>query len=131
MSKMRLGRAKYKILRHTAGGYDENGVWGGEVWTPMEIRASIHRGIYWNSEKFTNAGTSTKQAISIRSDHALYMGSPAGTENGGEKKADIIEYLGTYWQVKEAGQYHNLRATAHWEAVAVRLDESELPRVSP
>lgn len=125
---MRLGRKFYQVLRHVDGGYNEDGLWTEGTWETVEIWASVHRGIYWNAMKFTNAGDSTKQAISIRSDDPLYMANPPKDSETDGKKADIVKYDGTYWQVREAGRYENLRDTAHWEAVAVRLDESELPR---
>lgn len=128
MSRMKLGRESYQVLRHVAGGYNDDGLWTDGTWERVTIRASIHRGLYWNSMKFTNAGDSTKQAISIRSDHPLYMANPPKDSESDGQKADIVIDDGTYWQVREAGRYKNLRATAHWEAVAVRLDESELPR---
>lgn len=127
---MKLGRKTYQILRQVSGGYNERGLWVNGDWEVLDIRASIHRGLYWNGMKMTTAGDNTKQAISIRSDQALYMSNPserAGVDSN-EQKADIVLYNGTYWQVREAGRYENLRATAHWEAVAVRLDEQELPR---
>ncbi|AJK27140.1 head protein [Acinetobacter phage vB_AbaM_KissB] len=129
MSRMKLGRKAYNVLRYVSGDYDADGVWTGERWILVPIRASRHGGLFWNGMSFTSAGDTSKQALSVRSDQPLYQASP--TENGGNGMlADIfIDDDGSQWEVRDCRKYVNLRATKHWEAMCVRLDQSELKRI--
>ncbi|QIW91539.1 hypothetical protein vBAbaMD22_26 [Acinetobacter phage vB_AbaM_D22] len=128
MSRMKLGREKYKVLRHKDGEYNDDGLYIEGGWDEIEIRASYHGGLYWNAVKFGVAGEVSKQAISIRSDQPLYQSSPSDTSNGGKLGDIFIDEDGVHWEVRECRKYKNLRATRHWEAMAVRLDEDEILR---
>lgn len=129
MSRMKLGREKYKVLRHRAGDYNDDGLWTGDLWEEVEVRASYHGGLFWNSTKFNTTGETSRQAISVRSDQPLYQSSPNENDSEGGHLADIfIDEDGVHWKVMDCRKYKNLRATRHWEAMCVRLDESEIPR---
>lgn len=125
---MKLGRKTYTVLRHVGGGYDENGIFVGNKREEVKVRASYHGGLFWNSVKFSPSGDINKQAISVRSDQPLYQGSPE--EIGDGRLADwFVDELGVKWEVMDCRKYINLRSTKHWEAMCVRLDEDEIPRV--
>lgn len=127
MSRMKLGRKKYKVLRHIAGDYNDDGIWVGDTRQEIEIRASYHGGLFWNTTRFNAAGDVSKQAISVRSDQPLYQASPEEVGNG--KLADwFVDEEGVKWEVRDCRKYINLRATKHWEAMCVRLDDEEIPR---
>lgn len=128
MNRMKLGRRKYQILRHIAGGYNEDGLWMGDTWMRIDVRAGVHGGLFWNAMKHTEAGESSKQAISVRCDVPLYQASPAGVGEVSGKKADIFLWDGSYWEVRDCRKYDNIRNLVHHEAMCVRLDESALPR---
>ena len=85
------------------------------------IRANIQGGLFWNSVKFSDSGDIGKMAISIRSDEPLYL-----SDDG--KKGDIVLWGGAFWQVRDTRCYDNLKFTAHWESMAVKVDGSMIDK---
>ena len=65
-----------------------------------------------------------KEAIAIFSNHHLY------TARTGEVplEADLVFYRGAYWKVVVSKPYMNFGE--HCEAIAVRLNDSESPRIT-
>lgn len=120
-SKMKLGRKIYNVFRLSEGRHNEDGIWVNGGVEKVPVRANIQGGLFWNSVKFTEAGEVPKQSISIRSDDPIYMAT-------NEVKGDIIEYDGAYWEVRDCRKYGNLPNLKHWEAMAVIIDSSKLPR---
>ena len=43
-------------------------------------------------------------------------------------QGDIVEFEGAFYEVRDCRIYKNLRFTRHWEAMAVLVDGSKLPR---
>lgn len=118
---MSLGREKYTVHRHSNGRYNDDGLWVEAQVEKVTICANIQGALFWNSVRFSDSGDIGKQAISIRSDQALYISND-------KNKGDQIEFEGALWEVRDARLYKNLKFTSHWEAVAVLMDSSKLPR---
>lgn len=118
---MTLGRKTYTVRRIGQGDYDEDGVWVDSSYKDFEISANIQGALFWNSVKFNTVGDVTRQAISIRADFPLYM-------NTLKQKGDLVLYDGCWWEVRDSRPYTNLRATKHWESIAVLVDGEEIQR---
>lgn len=118
---MKLGRHIYNVYRFKDGYHDDLGLWVAGGVQVTKIRANIQGGLFWNSVKFTESGDVSKQAISIRSDEPLYMAND-------KDQGDIVEFDGAFYEVRDCRIYKNLRFTRHWEAMAVLVDGSKLPR---
>lgn len=121
-NRMKLGRHKYNAYRFSKGTLGDDGMWTDDETKPFTIRANIQGGLFWNSVKFSDSGDISKQAISIRSDDALYMANDS-------QQGDIIEFQNSFYEVRDCREYINLKRTRHWEAMAVLVDGSKVPRV--
>lgn len=120
---MTLGRKWYDTYRLSEGKTGDDGFWEDGAWVKGKIFANIQGGLYWNAVKNSDSGDISKNAISIRSDHPIYQSDT-------KHKGDIISWLGTLWEVREVRPYENLRATRHWEGMAVQIDSKTIPRES-
>ena len=119
-NRMKLGREKYDVVR-SAPAKLVNGLWQKASVETVQVRANIQGGLFWNSIKFSDSGDISKQAISIRSDEPLYMAND-------KKQGDLVFFGGNYWEVRDCRIYKNLKRTRHWEAMAVLIDGSKVPR---
>ena len=120
-NRMKLGREIYPVLRLGVDKLSDDGFWQKGVIENVKIRANIQGGLFWNSVKFSDSGDISKQAISIRSDEPLYMANES-------RRGDIILFGGNHWEVRDCRIYKNLKRTRHWEAMAVLVDGSKVPR---
>lgn len=124
-NKVKLGKKKYKIYRDTGSSYVDGLLVQGTL-EVIEIIANIQGSLIYNRMRQMDSGEKSKEAISIRSNQRLYEARTA--PNGQLLSADVVEYEGALWEVRECIPYTNLPRTAHDEAIAVRLDESQRQR---
>lgn len=120
-NRMKLGRKIYDVITRGEATLGEDGMWKEANDITRQIRANIQGGIFWNSVKDSDAGEIRKMAISIRSDEELIF-------SDGKRKGDLVVYDNCHWEVRDCRKYGNLRATRHWEAMAVLVDRDVYPR---
>lgn len=128
-NKVRLGKKTYTIYRNVENGegmYDEYGEEVKGKWVKVKIRANYQGSLVYNKQRFLDSGEINKECLSIRSNEPIYK-ARMGT-NKELLQADLIEYDGALWEVRETIPYFNLRDTAHTEVLAVRLDETPIER---
>jgi len=95
------------------------GVWVDGAYTESTIQASVQPAGAEELERL-DEGDRTKGAVGVWSETELTAGNEAtGT------KADQIQYLDEWWEVKKVEPYiggHHTSSLSHYAAVAVRVD---------
>ena len=120
-----LGKRVHQVTRQI----DDSGHWEDGEWVQADrviinIYANIQPSLLSYQSKMLPEGEREKEAIAIFSNHHLY------TARTGEipLEADLIFYRGAYWKVVVSKPYNNFGE--HCEAIAIRLDDSESPRIT-
>ena len=118
-----------KRLRQVTRQVDDSGKWVDGEWVIADreiinIYANIQPSLLSYQSKMLPESEREKEAIAIFSNHHLY------TARTGEVplEADLVFYRGAYWKVVVLKPYMNFGE--HCEAIAVRLNDSESPRIT-
>lgn len=123
-SLTKLGKRQYSVSRHSVN----TGGWVDGEWVPADrdvitILANIQPSLLSYQSKMIPEGEREKEAIAIFSNHYLYT-----ARTGGEPlEADLVWYRGAHWKVVVSKPYLNFGE--HCEALAVRLNDNESPRI--
>ena len=130
-NQVRLGKKSYNLYRNIANTddqmYDEYGEVVEGEWEKIKIRANIQGALIYNKQRITDSGEVSKDCISIRANERIYKARIGNNKTA--LQADLIEFEGALWEVREIVSYTNLPKTAHDEVYAVRVDEDALDRV--
>ena len=117
-----LGKRIHQVTRQV----DDSGKWVDGEWVKADREIiNIYANILLSYQsKMLPEGEREKEAIAIFSNHHLY------TARTGEVplEADLVFYRGAYWKVVVSKPYSNFGE--HCEAIAVRLNDSESPRIT-
>ena len=120
-----LGKRAHQVTRQI----DDSGKWVDGEWVQADrviinIYANIQPSLLSYQSKMLPESEREKEAIAIFSNQHLY------TARTGEipLEADLIFYRGAYWKVVVSKPYNNFGE--HCEAIAVRLNDSESPRIT-
>ena len=120
-----LGKRVHQVTRQV----DDSGKWVDGEWVQADrvvinIYANIQPSLLSYQSKMLPESEREKEAIAIFSNHHLY------TARTGEVplEADLVFYRGAYWKVVVSKPYNNFGE--HCEAIAIRLDDSESPRIT-
>ena len=119
-----LGKRIHQVTRQV----DDSGKWVDGEWMQagkviINIYANIQPSLLSYQSKMLPEGEREKEAIAIFSNHHLYT-----ARTGSSLEADLILYRGAYWKVVVSKPYNNFGE--HCEAIAVRLNDSESPRIT-
>ena len=108
---------------NVTGGWVD-GEWVEPTKRELTIYANIQPSLLSYQSKMLPESEREKEAIAIFSNHHLY------TARTGEVplEADLVFYRGAYWKVVVSKPYNNFGE--HCEAIAVRLNDSESPRIT-
>ena len=120
-----LGKRVHQVTRQV----DDSGKWVDGEWVEptkreLTIYANIQPSLLSYQSKMLPESEREKEAIAIFSNHHLYT---ARTGNP-PLEADLVFYRGAYWKVVVSKPYNNFGE--HCEAIAIRLDDSESPRIT-
>ena len=120
-----LGKRVHQVTRQV----DDSGKWVDGEWVQADrvvinIYANIQPSLLSYQSKMLPESEREKEAIAVFSNHHLY------TARTGEVplEADLVFYRGAYWKVVVSKPYNNFGE--HCEAIAIRLDDSESPRIT-
>lgn len=120
-----LGKRLHQVTRQV----DDSGKWVDGEWVVADreiinIYANIQPSLLSYQSKMLPESECEKEAIAIFSNHHLY------TARTGEVplEADLVFYRGAYWKVVVSKPYMNFGE--HYEAIAVRLNDSESHRIT-
>ena len=108
---------------NVTGGWVD-GEWVEPTKRELTIYANIQPSLLSYQSKMLPESEREKEAIAIFSNHHLYT---ARTGNP-PLEADLVSYRGAYWKVVVSKPYNNFGE--HCEAIAVRLNDSESPRIT-
>ena len=120
-----LGKRIHQVTRQD----DDSGKWVDGEWVQanrviVNIYANIQPSLLSYQSKMLPESEREKEAIAIFSDHHLYTARTGRVP----LEADLISYRGAYWKVVVSKPYNNFGE--HCEAIAVRLNDSESPRIT-
>lgn len=119
-----LGKRIHTVLRDNGtGGEYVDGEWIPAARKIVEIKANIQPAWSFTQTQLLPSGDRDKRSIWISSNNWLYEAGHG--ENPLEP--DIIQYNGAQWEVKAVMPYGNFGQ--HCEAIAVKLDTSQRPRI--
>ena len=120
-----LGKRVHQVTRQV----DDSGKWVDGEWVQADrviinIYANIQPSLLSYQSKMLPESEREKEAIAIFSNHHLYTARTGSVP----LEADLIFYRGAYWKVVVSKPYNNFGE--HCEAIAIRLDNSESPRIT-
>ena len=120
-----LGKRLHQVTRQV----DDSGKWVDGEWVKADrviinIYANIQPSLLSYQSKMLPESEREKEAIAIFSNHHLYTARTGSVP----LEADLIFYRGTCWKVVVSKPYNNFGE--HCEAIAIRLDDSESPRIT-
>ena len=120
-----LGKCIHQVTRQV----DDSGKWVDGEWVKADreiinIYANIQPSLLSHQSKMLPESEREKEAIAIFSNHHLYTARTGSVP----LEADLLFYLGAYWKVVVSKPYNNFGE--HCEALAVRLNDSESPRIT-
>lgn len=125
MSLTNLGKKVHRAIRSNGSGEYVDGEY---IKTPDEeitIYANIQPAMASYRTQLLPEGDRNKEAISIYSNDWLYT-TRGGVDN--PLNNDIIIYRGAMWEIVVSRPYGNFGE--HCEALAIKLNESEIPRIT-
>ena len=120
-----LGKRLHQVTRQV----DDSGKWVDGEWVQanraiINIYANIQPSLLSYQSKMLPESEREKEAIAVFSNHHLYTARTGSVP----LEADLIFYRGAYWKVVVSKPYNNFGE--HCEAIAVRLNDSESPRIT-